>query len=154
MLENVLFTVPFMKRSLLAFAILFALNGALYAQDAAEQAIQRELDAMLDAWNHDNLDAHIAAYADSATWTTATGLLYGKTAIRQALVKGFQREGKLLGDLSFGKSEFRRLSDDVMMTNGSFHVTSLPSGKDINGQSTLIWKRTGGRWQIVHDHSS
>jgi hypothetical protein len=39
----------------------------------------------------------------------------------------------LLGELSFGKSEFRRLSNDVMMTNGSFRVAKLPSGKDING---------------------
>jgi hypothetical protein len=40
------------------------------------------------------------------------------------------------------------------VTNGSFKVASLPNGKDINGQSTLIWKRINGRWQIVHDHSS
>jgi hypothetical protein len=33
-------------------------------------------------------------------------------------------------------------------------VAKLPSGKDINGQSTLIWKRSGGKWQIIHDHSS
>lgn len=143
-----------MKRILLLALLSVACVNAASAQGGPEAAIQHELDAMLEAWNRDDLDAHIAAYADSATWTTATGLLYGKAAIRAALVKGFQREGKLLGDLSFGKSEFRRLSDDVMMTNGSFRVTNLPSGKDINGQSTLLWKRVGGRWLIVHDHSS
>jgi ketosteroid isomerase-like protein len=131
-----------------------ALGNAAQAQDNAQSLIQRELDDMLAAWNRDDLDAHIVAYADSATWTTATGLLHGKAAIKQSLVRGFQRGTELLGELSFGPSEFRRLSDDVMMTNGSFRVAQLPSGKDINGQSTLIWKRIGGRWRIVHDHSS
>lgn len=109
---------------------------------------------MLTAWNRNDLDAHVSAYADSATWTTARGLLHGKSAIRESLVKSFKRGDDLLGDLSFGPSEFTRLGPDHMMTNGSFKVAGLPSGKDINGQSTLIWKRNGAKWRIIHDHSS
>ena len=143
-----------MKKILLLIVFLFGAVATASAQDNAQTLIQRELDEMLAAWNRDDLDAHIKAYADSATWTTSTGLLHGKAAIKQTLIRSFQRGSELLGELSFGKSEFRRLSDDVMVTNGSFTVSKLPSGKDINGQSTLIWKRIGGRWQIVHDHSS
>ena len=124
------------------------------SSDNAEVAIQRELDQMLAAWNRDDLDAHLAPYADSATWTTATGLLHGKAAIRQSLVRAFQKGEDLSGELSFGKSVFRRLGPDAYVTNGSFRVSNLPGGKDINGQSTLIWKRTGSKWQILHDHSS
>ena len=143
-----------MKKLLLIAGLLLSAVSGAQAQDNAQALIQKELDDMLVAWNRDDLDAHIAAYADSATWTTATGLLHGKAAIKQTLIRSFQRGNELLGELSFGKSVFRRLSDDVMVTNGSFTVAKLPSGKDINGQSTLIWKRIGGRWQIVHDHSS
>lgn len=137
------------------------LGGCASAQPAAQRgaddaqaAIQQELNAMLAAWNRNDLDAHMAPYAETASWTTSTGLLHGKAAIRATLVRSFQRGDDLLGELSFGQSEFRRLSADVMMTNGSFRVGGLPSGKDINGQSTLIWQRIGGKWQIVHDHSS
>ena len=143
-----------MKILVLISGLILAVASGAHAQDNAQALIQKELDAMLVAWNRDDLDAHIAAYADSATWTTATGLLHGKAAIKQTLIRSFQRGNELLGELSFGKSVFRRLSDDVMVTNGSFTVSKLPSGKDINGQATLIWKRIGGRWQIVHDHSS
>jgi ketosteroid isomerase-like protein len=143
-----------MKKFLLIVGLLLSAVSGAQAQDNAQALIQKELDDMLVAWNRDDLDTHIAAYADSATWTTATGLLHGKAAIKQTLIRSFQRGNELLGELSFGKSVFRRLSDDVMVTNGSFTVGKLPSGKDINGQSTLIWKRVGGRWQIVHDHSS
>jgi uncharacterized protein (TIGR02246 family) len=141
---------------LILAVLLSASATASYAQksDNAQALIQQELDDMLAAWNRDDLAAHVKAYADSATWTTSTGLLYGKAAITQTLTKSFLRGTDLLGELAFGKSEFRRLSDDVMVTHGSFTVAKLPSGKDINGQSTLIWKRIGGRWQIVHDHSS
>jgi uncharacterized protein (TIGR02246 family) len=124
------------------------------ANDSAETLVQRELDEMLAAWNRDDLDAHLAAYADSATWTTPTGLLRGKSAIRATLVRSFQRGSELSGDLSFGKAEFRRLGPDAMMTNGSFHVGNLPNGGKIDGQSTLIWRRYGLQWRIIHDHSS
>lgn len=143
-----------MKRLLTAVLLVIGMAGAASAQDADEAAIQHELDAMLEAWNRNDLDAHLAAYADSATWTTSTGLLHGKAAIRASLVKSFQRENDLLGDLSFGKAVFRRLGPDAMVTNGSFQVANLPNGRAINGQSTLIWKRTGKKWQILHDHSS
>ena len=109
---------------------------------------------MLNAWNADNLDAHIAPYADEATWTSPTGLLRGKPAIRESLVKSFQRGTDLAGRLKFDPPVFTRLGPDYMMSNGGFHLDSLPSGRTIDGQSTLIWHRTGGRWQIIHDHSS
>jgi uncharacterized protein (TIGR02246 family) len=143
-----------MKKLFVFALLLLGTAGMASAQDAAEKAIQHELDAMLDAWNRDDLDAHIAPYADSATWTTSTGLLHGKAAIRETLAKSFQRGSELVGELSFGKAVFRRLGPDAMVTNGSFQVSNLPNGKSINGQSTLIWKRAGGKWQILHDHSS
>ena len=143
-----------MKKLFVLALLLLGITGAASAQDAAETAIQKELDGMLDAWNRDDLDAHLAPYADSATWTTSTGLLHGKAAIRETLVKSFQRGTELVGELSFGKAVFRRLGPDAMVTNGSFQVSNLPNGKAINGQSTLIWKRVGGKWQILHDHSS
>lgn len=120
----------------------------------AEAAVQAQLAAMLTAWNADNLDAHIAPYADNATWTSANGLLRGKPVIRESLVKGFQRGSELAGHLKFDPPVFTRLGPDYMMTNGGFHLDSLPSGRTIDGQSTLIWHRNGGKWEIIHDHSS
>ena len=99
-------------------------------------------------------DAHIAPYADSATWMTGNGLLRGKDAIRASLVKSFQREGKLVGDLRFSDTEFHALDANAVMTTGAFHLTNLPSGREINGRSTLIWVRRGSKWLILHDHSS
>ena len=128
--------------------------AATPADSGAEAAIQNQLATMLTAWNSDNLDAHIAPYADNATWTSANGLLRGKPVIRETLVKGFQRGPDLAGRLSFGPSVFTRLGPDYMMTNGSFHLDSLPSGRTIDGQSTLIWHRNGAKWEIIHDHSS
>jgi uncharacterized protein (TIGR02246 family) len=145
------------KTRLFVLLMLVAGCASLPAQESnttAEAAIQQELDAMLAAWNRDDLDAHLAPYSEEATWTAATGLLRGKAIIRENLVKGFMRNNELLGELSFGPAVFRRLGPDAYVTNGSFTVGNLPGGKPINGQATLIWKRTGGKWQIIHDHSS
>ena len=120
----------------------------------SESAIRSQLDRMLAAWKADDLEAHIAPYADDATWTTSTGLLEGKPAIRETLTKGFRRGNDLVGHLTFGPTAFTRLGPDYLMTNGSFHLDSLPSGRTIDGQSTLIWRRSKGRWEIIHDHSS
>ena len=121
---------------------------------AAEAAIQAQLSSMLTAWNADNLDAHIAPYADNATWTSATGLLRGEPESPEPLLKGFQRGTDLAGRLKFDPPVFTRLGPDYMMTNGGFHLDSLPSGRTIDGQSTLIWHRASGKWEIIHDHSS
>jgi uncharacterized protein (TIGR02246 family) len=142
-------------KGIILVAFLFAGCASAPAQnDSAETLVQHELDEMLAAWNRDDLDAHLKAYADSATWTTPTGLLRGKTAIRATLTRSFLRGSELTGDLSFGKTEFRRLGPDAMMTNGSFHVGNLPNGGKIDGQSTLVWRRYGSQWRIIHDHSS
>ena len=139
---------------LLALALVGCASAPRGSDTSAEPIIRQQLEAMLTAWKADNLDAHIAPYADDATWTTANGLLKGKAAIRESLVKGFLRDGDLVGDLTFGPTEFTRLGPGYMMTNGSFHVANLPSGRTINGQSTLIWRREGPTWRIIHDHSS
>jgi uncharacterized protein (TIGR02246 family) len=120
----------------------------------AERVISTELERMLRAWNSDSLDAHVRSYAVDATWTTANGLLRGKAAIQATLTTSFLRGSDLSGRLSFGPTEFRRLGTDYMMTHGSFRLDNLPSGRAITGQSTLVWKRTGARWEIIHDHSS
>jgi len=143
-----------MTTLLLALSVMACASAPRAADTGAEPAIRQQLQVMLDAWKADNLDGHIAPYADDATWTTATGLLKGKAAIRESLVKGFLRDGNLLGDLTFGPTEFTRLGPDYMMTNGAFHVANLPSGRPIDGQSTLIWRRDGSGWRIIHDHSS
>lgn len=119
-----------------------------------QAAISRELDGMLRAWNANDLEAHIAAYADSATWMTGTGVLKGKAAIRETLIKSFKRGDDLLGELAFSNTLFHPVSADVVYTTGSFQLTGLPSGKPINGRSTLIWKKVNGSWRIMHDHSS
>ena len=139
---------------LFALALVGCASAPRGSDTSAEPIIRQQLEAMLTAWKADNLDAHIAPYADDATWTTANGLLKGKAAIRESLVKGFLRDGDLVGDLTFGPTEFTRLGPGYMMTNGSFHVANLPSGRTINGQSTLIWRREGATWRIIHDHSS
>ena len=130
-------------------------GSALVAQDRSfEASINASLQQMLDAWNRNDLDTHVAPYADSATWMTGRGLLRGRAAIRASLVKSFMRGEDLVGDLRFSETEFRSLDTNTVMTTGAFQLTNMPSGKDINGRSTLIWVRRGTKWQIVHDHSS
>lgn len=138
----------------LALALTACASAPRGADATAEPMIREQLQAMLTAWKADNLDAHLAPYADDASWTTANGLLKGKAAIRESLVKAFLRDGNLVGDLTFGPTEVTRLGPDYAMTNGSFQLTNLPSGRPINGQSTLIWRRDGKVWRIIHDHSS
>lgn len=124
-------------------------------RDDADAEIRLALDQMLSAWRADDLAGHVAPYADDATWTTSTGLLEGKAAIRESLERNFLRNGTdLVGDLSFGPTRIRMLGSDHAMTNGSFQLDNMPSGRTIRGQSTLVWRHRNGKWEIIHDHSS
>ena len=139
---------------LTALPIVWAPTGLAAQERSYEKAISESLQQMLDAWNRDDLDAHIAPYADSATWMTSNGLLRGRDAIRASLVKSFQRGTDLIGHLRFSDNEFHPLDTNTVMTTGAFHLSNLPSGREINGRSTLIWVRHGTKWSIIHDHSS
>ena len=57
-----------------------------------------------------------------------------------------------MGTLHFDRLEVELLSEQVALVLGHWHLDD--QGKKKDGNFSLVFKKIGGQWKIVHDHSS
>jgi uncharacterized protein (TIGR02246 family) len=142
-----------MMRRTAVLAFLAVMTAApLVAQDA-DSLIRADLEAIAVAWNNNDMERHVAIYADSATMMGSRGLIRGRNAVRDVLLRGFWRDGKPLQQLRFDEIEVRLLGrGDAAVVTGRFILTG-GGREDTTGRFTTVWERRNGRWLTVHDHS-
>jgi uncharacterized protein (TIGR02246 family) len=146
---------------LLAIACGRAAHG--YRASSVERAsIRAELELMLTRaaanWNRGNLDAFMDDYlpGDSTTYVGGRGLVRGPAAIRASYAPLFS--GNAVRDsLSFEILDVDPLAPGVVNLIGQYTLARRVGGRDsvtARGPTSLLVRRVGGRWRIVHDHSS
>lgn len=126
--------------------------------DAARAALVAEVSQMLTAaarnWNRGDLDAFVGDYLDSdrTTYVGRRGLLHGRAAIR-ASYEHYFAPGAPHDSLAFHDLEVDPLAPGVLYVVATW---VLARGDSVvgTGPTSLIMVRDGGRWRIVHDHSS
>jgi uncharacterized protein (TIGR02246 family) len=120
---------------------------------SAESIMRAELEAIAVAWNANDIERHVAPYADSATMMGSRGLIRGRNAIRDVLARGFWRDGKPMQQLRFEEVEVRMLGrGDAAVVTGKFVLTG--GGRaEASGRFSTVWELRDGRWLTVHDHS-
>lgn len=140
-------------RSVLALVVAVAVAPPLLNAQSAESIMRAELDAIAVAWNANDIERHVAPYADSATMMGSRGLIRGRNAIRDVLARGFWQDGKALQQLRFEEVEVRMLGrGDAAVVTGKFVLTG--GGRaEASGRFTTVWELRDGRWLTVHDHS-
>lgn len=132
--------------------VLLAATAPLSAQ-GAETIIRDELEAIAVAWNNNDIERHVRPYADSATMMGSRGLIRGRNAVRDVLLRGFWRDGKALQQLRFDEVEVRMLGrGDAAVVTGRFILTG-GGREEATGRFTTVWELRDGRWLTVHDHS-
>lgn len=122
-----------------------------------DQALARaEICVMMDrsaaAWTRGDLETFMQDYADSATYVGSRGIVRGRTAITASYAPRFA-PGAAHDSLAFSGVEVDLLAPEVA------HVLArwtLARGDSViaSGPTSLVMRRAGGRWRIVHDHSS
>jgi ketosteroid isomerase-like protein len=108
--------------------------------------------AMADAWNTNDLAAHIRPYADSATFMGNDGPLRGRERVGESLARSFWRDGKARQRLSFDRITIRPLGEYHALQTGHFLLTG-GGEPDRQGWFSLTWEKTVNGWRIIHDHS-
>lgn len=122
-------------------------NGVLRAQSAA--------------WNRGDLEAFVASYADDATFLTSSGVTHGRKGVLERYKKRYPDQ-KAMGKLTLTVMEARPLGVDV--ASGTVNALSIaahwqldhpddPAAKPAEGSTLLVFRRHGGRWEIVQDAS-
>ena len=139
-----------MPKSLLA-VFLFACVASAQAPD-----LERLMRAAEAAWNRGDLESFVQDYDDSPDTT-----FIGRTVTRgnrKAILDRYRRSyptRAAMGTLTYSEMSVRMVSSEIAIMTGRFELKRSPdAGGDSTGRFTLVWKKTEGRWTIVHDHSS
>ena len=135
---------------------LVTLNGkdAEADQTAAKKAVQQILEAQAAAWNRGDLEGFMKGYWNSPDLMFFSGK--DKTRGWQATIeryrKRYQAEGRKMGKLTFSELNIEMLGEEGALVRGRWKVVT--SKETLQGLFTVIFRKTGDGWKIVHDHTS
>ena len=144
-----------MKKVHLAFALLALLAGCAAPRQSpgAADEIRAVIDSQARAWNDGDLARFMEAYDKSSRTRFASG---GDVNVGFQTV--FDRYRKRYGDrsamgtLTFSDLDITVLAPDAAVVFGRYR---LQREKDTpTGLFTLLFRKTGAGWRIVHDHTS
>lgn len=126
--------------------------------DAPGADLRSDLDADLDssaaAWNRGDLEGFLATYLarPTTTYIGSSGLVVGFDGIRDRYAPLFRGEARR-DSLDFRDLQVRPLGDSTALAIGRYDLHRADSLTS-TGIFTLVLRRAGGDWMIVHDHSS
>jgi beta-aspartyl-peptidase (threonine type) len=145
-----------MRRIVGITGILLLLASMLAAQAAAPEAvIGAELEAQAAAWNRGDLKGYMQGYWHSPELTFFAGQKEsaGWEAAYQRYRSAYQGKDKDMGKLEFSALRIEVLNPEAAFVRGAWQLT-LKDGSKRQGLFTLVLKKFGEGWRIIHDHSS
>ena len=128
---------------------------ALAPLQAGEAEIAKVFEVQTGAWNRGDISTFMDSYEDSRE----------TTFVDQLVLKGYSRvlaryraqypNRTVMGLLHFSELDVRLLGTDYAVTTGRFTLTRIESaGGPATGLFTVLMKRVGSDWKIIHDHTS
>lgn len=123
------------------------------AQSSPETAIRQIMADQATAWNKGDIDTFMKGYwnNDSLVFVGQSGLNYGYGPALANYKKGYDSPDKM-GQLDFVLLSIKQLAPDYCFVLGKWHLKRKIG--DIGGIFSLLFRKMGGRWQIVVDHTS
>jgi ketosteroid isomerase-like protein len=118
-----------------------------------EKAVTAVLDAQRDAWNRGDIAGYMKGYARSKDTVFISGdnLTRGWQTVLERYQKAYDSREKM-GMLTFSDLEVTALGKQAAVVIGRWRLRRAHD--EPHGRFTLIMKRTGNGWKIIHDHTS
>lgn len=134
----------------------FLSGHTLVAQTLSEndrQGILRVFEEQEKAWNTGDIEKFMEGYwqSDSLTFIGSSGITYGWTNTLNNYQKRYP-DKTAMGTLSFKILRLEKLDKKTAFLIGTFHLKRDIG--DLSGHFTLVWKKIGGKWVIISDHTS
>lgn len=143
-----------MRLTLLLLTLLTLPSFYGRAQSADESAIRRVMADQAEAWNRGSLDDFMRKgywASDSLMFIGKSGISFGYTAALNNYKKNYDSPDKM-GKLFFTLLRVDRLSPGYYYVIGKW-LLKRKAG-DVGGIYTLLFRKIGGRWVIISDHTS
>jgi len=146
---------PRRRRATLALLGLLVLAGCRFEtvpEEDIEASIETMLEQTAEAWNSGDLDGVMSSYVDAASTAIVTpeGPVFGREAIRAVYAPWFDA-GARRARIQFEDVKVRTLPPLVGIVTGR-RVREGGSPDPTSGWFTLVVRRVGNGWRIVHDH--
>lgn len=124
------------------------------APEPALKEIRAVLDLQVQAWNRGDLEGFMQGYWRSPALTFFSG---GTTVAGWEETLGryrnrYQSAGNEMGKLEFLDMKIELLGPTAAFVRGRFNL-KMSSGES-GGLFTLTFRKIGGGWKIIHDHTS
>jgi ketosteroid isomerase-like protein len=123
--------------------------------DGATAEVEHILRAQQDAWNRHDLEGFMAGYWNSPelTFFSSAQEHNGWQATIERYRAKYASPGHEMGKLEFSGLRIEMLGTDAAFVRGAWRLT-MSDGKTPHGLFTLVFRRFGDGWKIVHDHTS
>ena len=121
--------------------------------DTIEASIRKVLQTQQRAWNAGDIDQFMESYWKSEDLTFSSGGKLTRTW-RSTLENYKERYPSRsdMGKLSFRNLEVTPLGVEAALVLGEWQLSR--EFQDLGGNFTLVFRRLGDKWVIVHDHTS
>lgn len=118
-----------------------------------EAAIRRLLTAQVSEWNEGNPSGYMKGYweSDSLLFIGKSGPTYGFDSTLARYRRSYP-DKSAMGTLTSTLISLKRLSPEYYFAVGKWSLKR--EAGDLAGSWTLLFRKIGGRWVIVADHSS
>lgn len=122
--------------------------------ESARKEIRAVLDNQVQAWNRGDLEGFMRGYWRSPSLTFFSGgtTVSGWEETLGRYSKRYQGTGNEMGKLEFLDLNIELLGPSAAFVRGRFHL-KMSSGESM-GLFTLTFRKIGGAWKIIHDHTS
>jgi ketosteroid isomerase-like protein len=146
------------RTGLLLFLLLISLCGLTQSSrqnknDNKEiEQIKKVLFDQAEAWSAGDLELFMQGYwkSDSLMFVGSKGITYGWDQTLANYRKGYPDKSHT-GKLDFEIHHLQKVGVGAYFMIGKFKLTR--EAGDASGYFTLLWKKIGGEWKIVVDHT-
>ncbi|MFT3826082.1 MAG: nuclear transport factor 2 family protein [Chitinophagaceae bacterium] len=123
------------------------------SKDKDETTIRNILNRQTAAWNQGNLEDFMKGYwkNDSLMFIGKSGVTYGYQNTLENYKKGYSTPEQM-GQLKFTLIKIQRLSPEYFFVVGKWELTRTVG--NVSGHYNLLFRKIGGQWVIITDHSS
>lgn len=143
-----------MRNWLMVLVLLSAVSVGVAQHANDRDEIFAIMNRQASDWNKGDIASFMNGYleSDSLMFVGKTGVTYGFKATYEGYLKRYP-DRAAMGKLQFTFLNLSFPEPDVAFLVGKFHL-DRPEKGDLEGYYTLLWRRIGGKWVIVCDHTS
>jgi uncharacterized protein (TIGR02246 family) len=120
--------------------------------DDADLQIEAAMDVQVAAWNRGDIATFVTTYSTDCIFV-GKEVAHGRDQLLARYRKAYPTR-EAMGRLTFGNLQVHRLTADVALVTGDWHLERSGISGNIGGIFSLVFHHQADGWKIALDHTS